>query len=153
VKLGVLVYLENNEEHLLMIHRNKDDEHKGLWLAPGGKVEPNEAPCETAIREIKEETGLIIKKPELRAVLSFPDNGDSPFGEEWHVFAFYSKSFSGKLIDNCPEGSLKWIPKAHLAKLSTWEGDHIFTPMILESGFFSAKFTYSGKKLIDHSIF
>ena len=58
MKLGVLVYLENNDEHVLMIHREKEDEHKGLWLAPGGKVEPNEAPFETAVREMLEETGL-----------------------------------------------------------------------------------------------
>ena len=70
MKLGVLVYLENNEEQVLMIHRNKKDEHQGLWLAPGGKVEPNEAPYETAIREMLEETGLQIKDHELRAVLS-----------------------------------------------------------------------------------
>ena len=92
MKLGVLVYLENKEERLLMIHRDKEDEHKGLWLAPGGKIEPNEAPCEAAIREMKEETGLKIYNSELRAVLSFPDNGDSPFGDEWHVFVFYSKN-------------------------------------------------------------
>jgi len=153
MKLGVLVYLENKEERLLMIHRDKEDEHKGLWLAPGGKIEPNEAPCETAIREMKEETGLKINNPELRAVLSFPDNGDSPFGDEWHVFVFYSKHFSGKLIDNCPEGKLEWVPKTNLSKLPTWEGDRIFNPMIIKPVFFSAKFIYSGKKLIDHSIF
>ena len=34
-----------------MIHREKEDEHQGLWLAPGGKVETNEAPYETAIRD------------------------------------------------------------------------------------------------------
>ena len=153
MKLGVLVYLEDNKERILMIHRKKKDEHTNLWLAPGGKVESNEAPCETAIREMKEETGLKIKNPEMKAVLSFPDHGDSPFGDEWHVFVFYSKSYSGVLTPNCPEGSLKWVPKAQLSELSAWEGDYIFTPKILEPGFFSAKFIYSGKKLLDHTIF
>ena len=54
MKLGVLIYLENNEEKVLMIHRSKSDEHQGLWIAPGGKVEPNEAPYETASREMFE---------------------------------------------------------------------------------------------------
>ena len=37
-------------------------EHKkiGTWLPPGGHVEANELPNETALREIKEETGLDI---------------------------------------------------------------------------------------------
>ena len=66
MKLGVLVYLEDNKGRILMIHREKEDEHKGLWLAPGGKVESNEAPHETAIREMQEETGLIIRNPEKK---------------------------------------------------------------------------------------
>jgi 8-oxo-dGTP diphosphatase len=151
VKLGVLVYLENNDEHVLMIHREKEDEHQGLWLAPGGKVEPNEAPYETAVRETLEETGLIIKDPELKAVLSFPDEGDSPFGEEWLVFVFYTNSFSGTLTTDCPEGLLEWIPKNELTELTTWEGDRLFTPRILESGCFSAKFIYSRKSLLDYT--
>ena len=152
MKLGVLVYLENNEEQVLMIHRNKKDEHQGLWLAPGGKVEPNEAPYETAIREMLEETGLQIKDHELRAVLSFPDDGDSPFGDEWHVFVFYSNSFSGTLSENCPEGKLEWVPKNSLTELATWEGDRIFAPKIFNPGCFSAKFLYSGNTLLDYSI-
>mgnify|MGYP001292382505 FL=1 len=151
MKLGVLVYLENNEEKILMIHRNKKDEHQGLWLAPGGKVEPNEAPYETAIREMLEETGLQIKDHELRGVISFPDDGDSPFGDEWHVFVFYAKNFSGTLSENCPEGKLEWIPKDSLTELDAWEGDRIFTPKIFSQGCFSAKFIYSGKSLLNYS--
>ena len=151
MKLGVLVYLENNDEHILMIHREKEDEHHGLWLAPGGKIEPNEAPYETAVRETLEETGLTIKDPELKAILSFPDEGDSPFGDEWLVFAFYTNSYSGKLTTDCPEGRLKWIPKNKLNELATWGGDRLFTPRILESGCFSAKFIYSGKSLMQYN--
>jgi len=54
MKLGVLVYIEK-EEKVLMIHRQKEDEHQGFWLAPGGKLEKNEAPVETAIREVRED--------------------------------------------------------------------------------------------------
>ncbi len=102
---------------------------------------------------MQEETGLIIRNPEMKAILTFPDNGDSPFGDEWHVFVFYSKKFSGILTSKCPEGRLEWIPKHELPKLPSWEGDQIFNSKILEPGFFSAKFVYSGKKLIDHTIF
>ena len=62
MKLGVLVYLEDNKGRILMIHREKEDEHKGLWLAPGGKIESNEAPCETAIREMYEECGILLAR-------------------------------------------------------------------------------------------
>lgn len=33
----------------------------GVWLYPGGHVEPHETPDETVIREVKEETGLDVE--------------------------------------------------------------------------------------------
>ncbi len=38
----------------------KHDKYK-MWLPPGGHVELNEDPNEAAIREVKEEVGLVIK--------------------------------------------------------------------------------------------
>jgi 8-oxo-dGTP pyrophosphatase MutT (NUDIX family) len=35
----------------------------GFWLQPGGHVDPGEAPWETAVRETKEETGLLGRHP------------------------------------------------------------------------------------------
>jgi 8-oxo-dGTP pyrophosphatase MutT (NUDIX family) len=33
----------------------------GLWLPPGGHVEPGETPDQTAVREVAEETGLTVE--------------------------------------------------------------------------------------------
>jgi 8-oxo-dGTP pyrophosphatase MutT (NUDIX family) len=33
----------------------------GKWMVPGGHVEPDENPAQTAIREVREETGLEIR--------------------------------------------------------------------------------------------
>ena len=134
---------------MLMIHREKVDEHRGLYLAPGGKLEPNEAPVEAAIREAEEETGLQVRNPELKAVLSFPDLGNSPFGDEWHVYVFRVVEFSGALREDCPEGRLEWIPRDQLLNLPMWEGDRLFTPKIFEPGCFTAKFLYRGSTMQD----
>jgi 8-oxo-dGTP pyrophosphatase MutT (NUDIX family) len=32
----------------------------GLWLPPGGHIEPNELPDEAALREVEEEAGIVI---------------------------------------------------------------------------------------------
>lgn len=52
-----------DEDRALMLNRTHDN-FKG-YIAPGGKLEFPESPIEGAIREVKEETGLIVKN--LRA--------------------------------------------------------------------------------------
>jgi 8-oxo-dGTP diphosphatase len=146
MRLGVLVYLEQ-EQQVLMIHRQKRDEHQGLWLAPGGKVEPNESPLEAALREVEEETGLRIQETRLRGMLTFPDLGDSPFGDEWHVFVFYASRWEGSLRADCPEGTLAWIPREELSNLPMWEGDRLFTPLIFEDSNFAGRLLYRGQVL------
>ena len=46
----------NDQKVLLHYHKKVR-----LVLPPGGHVEPNETPAESAIREVKEETGLKVK--------------------------------------------------------------------------------------------
>lgn len=147
MKLGVLVYIEQ-DGNVLMIHRQKADEHQGLWLAPGGKLEKNEAPMEAAIREVYEETGLTLQAPQLKGVLSFPDEGDSPFGDEWQVFVFHTSEFSGTLRSDCPEGQLAWVACDRLLDLPMWEGDQLFTPKVFEKGCFLGKIHYKSETLV-----
>lgn len=44
------------EPKVLLVHHKK----LGLWLGPGGHVEPRETTDEALVRELKEETGLVI---------------------------------------------------------------------------------------------
>lgn len=51
----------DNENRVLLLRRHSEDLGGGLWATPGGKQEPNEEPYTTAMREVKEETGLDLK--------------------------------------------------------------------------------------------
>ncbi len=45
-----------HEGRVLLLQHKK----RGMWLFPGGHIEPNETPDAATIREVKEETGLDI---------------------------------------------------------------------------------------------
>jgi 8-oxo-dGTP pyrophosphatase MutT (NUDIX family) len=55
----------------------------GLWLQPGGHVDPGEPPWETAVRETNEETGLLGRHPDAGPRLFHIDA--HPAGEHFHL--------------------------------------------------------------------
>jgi len=152
MKMGVLGYIEKGSK-VLMLYRNKkkNDMHEGLWVAPGGHIEKNEAPIEALEREIFEETGFKIKNPGLKLILTFPEDGESPFGDIWYGYVYRIKNFSGDMI-TCNEGELMWIEKNELLDLNMWEGDKIFTPLIFEDGLYEVKLRYRKNVLKESKI-
>jgi 8-oxo-dGTP diphosphatase len=149
MQLATLCYVVKNNK-TLMIHRTKkeNDYHEGKWNGLGGKFDSGESPEECAIREVREESGLIVEKPKLKGFITFPmfDNV-----KDWYVFVFTFEDCKGELIDS-NEGKLDWIPNEKLLELNLWEGDKIFIPWLFQERFFSAKFNYSNGKLIDYSV-
>jgi 8-oxo-dGTP diphosphatase len=150
MKLGTLVYLKNRGR-TLMIHRVKKegDIHWGKWNTLGGKFEPGETPEECAVREVLEESGLYISKPELKGVLTFPAFDGV---EDWYVFVMVAHEFQGELLEDSPEGRLEWIDDAELEALELWEGDRIFMKWLDTDGFFSGKLVYDNGGLVSHNV-
>ena len=150
VQLATICYVDNGS-HFLMLHRNKkpNDVHAGKWIGVGGKLEKGESPDECAIREIYEETGLRVKKIDLRGVITFPDFTPD---KDWYTYVFKVTDFEGEVLD-CDEGTLEWVPYEEVLSKPTWEGDHTFVSWLLEDKpFFSAKFCYEGERLLDSSV-
>lgn len=56
---GSAIVLDDRGRTLL--HRHK---RLGLWLQPGGHVDPGESPAQAAARETVEETGLSVRHPD-----------------------------------------------------------------------------------------
>jgi 8-oxo-dGTP diphosphatase len=149
MKLATLCYVRRND-HTLMIHRVKreNDIHMGKWNGLGGKFEPGESPEDCVIREVKEESGLLIKNPIVKGFLTFPDFAND---EDWYAFVFVATEFEGEITEP-PEGYLRWVHDDELLKLSLWEGDLIFLPWLDRPGFFSAKFAYKKGHLVKHEV-
>ena len=150
MKLATLCYVRSRGK-TLMIHRIKkqDDMHAGKWNGLGGKLEPGESPEDCVVREVREESGLLVQNPELRGVLTFPRFSKD---EDWYVFVFVAESFTGVVIDS-QEGVLQWIENERLLELNLWAGDRTFIPWLDHGAFFSGKFVYNDGALHDYEAF
>lgn len=145
MKMTTLCYLENDKNEYLMLHRTKkkDDPNEGKWIGIGGKFEENESPEDCLLREVYEETGLMLKKYDFRGIVTF-------ISDEWeteYMHLFTAEEWTGDMHE-CSEGTLKWISKSDIENLKLWEGDRIFLRLLAEDKrFFSLKLTYRGDSL------
>ncbi len=133
-----------------MLHRVKkeNDMHEGKWNGLGGKFDPGETPEKCAIREVEEESGLLMLEPVMKGFISFPKFDTV---NDWYVFIFTCDKFEGELITS-NEGNLEWIDDNKLLDLNLWAGDKIFLKWLDRDDFFSAKFIYEDGELKGHSV-
>ncbi|MBO6052915.1 MAG: 8-oxo-dGTP diphosphatase [Clostridia bacterium] len=134
-----LCYVERDGKYL-MLHRVKkeEDRNRDKWIGIGGSFLEDESPEDCVRREAREETGLTLVTPVLRAVITFVVEG----GESELMFLFTCEDFTGTVID-CDEGELAWIAKEKLYGLELWEGDRIFLEKIAAPcPFFTLKLVY-----------
>ena len=79
VGVGVMVVQDGR---LLLVRRAMEPE-KGRWSLPAGYLDHGESPVETAIREAREETGLVVR------VTGLVDAFHNPPGAGASVFLLY----------------------------------------------------------------
>ena len=150
MKMTTLCYIEKEGKYL-MLHRVKKhhDINAGKWIGVGGHVENGETPEECLLREVKEETGLVLTAYRLRGLVTFL----SDVCEPELMCVFTADAFDGVMIE-CDEGELAWVEKSDVLALPTWEGDRVFLERLLsgDDRFFSIKLRYEGDKLVEKKI-
>lgn len=150
MEMTTLCYIEKDEKYL-MLHRvkKKNDINHDKWIGVGGHANKGESPEECLIREVKEETGLLLTSYRFRGLITFVSDVCAPE----IMCLFTADDFEGNIIE-CNEGNLEWIDKSEILKLPTWEGDELFLKLLLadEKRFFTMKVVYEKDKLVEHSI-
>jgi 8-oxo-dGTP diphosphatase len=78
------------------------------YLGPGGKVDFPESMTEGAVRELREETGLIVE-PEDLIFKGIYEYVVPKTNYRYMVFNYLAKKYKGKLLSDPPEGELLWV--------------------------------------------
>ncbi|MBI4895279.1 MAG: NUDIX hydrolase [Candidatus Aenigmarchaeota archaeon] len=116
ITVGAIIIKE--DKVLLVKHTEKSHHKSGIYGLPSGRPEPSEDLLEALIREVKEETGLDVKKSDLIRLnhLWFAEIERKDGKKIWSIIPFIAKKFSGSLsADN--ETIPEWISIDELDKL------------------------------------
>lgn len=115
---GGIVYRKyhGNTEILLIKHIGS-----GHWSFPKGHVEAGETEPETAIREIKEETGVdVMLDPTFRELVTYSPKKDT----QKVVVYFIAKAKPGELVPQENEvAEVRWVEINRAAELLVYDND------------------------------
>jgi|GEM_PF-404156 mutator mutT protein len=107
VRKAVRCYLIKNDK--IIVTKYKEPNKKaGYYEIPGGKIEEGELPEQTAIREMQEETGIIVKdlKNKGNLTIEYPDR-------KFEFVVFLADDYQGKPLQ-FEDNSSAWIDINHL---------------------------------------
>lgn len=98
---------------------------KGVTF-PGGHVEPCESFVDSAIREIKEETGLDIFNLRSCGVIHWCHKDTD---DRYIVFCYRTSDFTGELLEATDEGRVFWATPEEVRKMKQAENFDKYMPI------------------------
>lgn len=151
-KAGISDYVRNLRQHIgtdlllmpsvaalvfddkgnILLHQRSD---RGVWTAPAGAMDPGEAPADTVVREVWEETGVIVKPTRVFGVFGGPrfrnrhGNGDQTASTVM-VFACQVVDDSDLSPDGRESLDVRYVPQADALALlrQQWQQRAGFVP-------------------------
>ena len=102
---------------LLLIKRGHEP-GAGLWSLPGGRVEPGETDAEALVREMREETGLVVKPGPLLGRVQRPYAD----GDVVDIRDYTATVIGGTLNPGDDAADARWVGAEDLPRLPVTEG-------------------------------
>ncbi|GHF23461.1 NUDIX hydrolase [Amycolatopsis deserti] len=104
--------LHDQAGRLLLVQR-ANEPGRGLWSIPGGRVEPGETDSEALVREMREETGLVVRPGELAGHV---------IRGRYEIYDYVCEIESGELVPGDDAADARWVDEAALAALALTDG-------------------------------
>lgn len=112
---SVLAIIPNKRDEVLFV-RQRTGPFKGWWLLPGGHVKFGETLREAVVREVKEETGLLVKVSKLLGAFDVIDTQ-----QNYHFIhiVFLCKLVGGELRAGSDAIEIEWFNPNRLDNAQT----------------------------------
>jgi 8-oxo-dGTP diphosphatase len=109
--------IKDGRGRLLLIKRGHAP-GAGLWSLPGGRIEPGETDTEALVREIREETGLVIETAQLIGTVQRPGQD----GDVFDIRDYAATVTGGTLSAGDDAADARWVGATELRSLPVTEG-------------------------------
>jgi 8-oxo-dGTP diphosphatase len=109
--------ITDDKGRLLLIKRGHEPS-AGLWSLPGGRIEPGETDTEALVREMREETGLVVEAGPLIGAVRRPARD----GDVLDIRDYAATVVGGTLAPGDDAADARWVDVADLDTLPITEG-------------------------------
>lgn len=110
--LAASAVIRDNQKRILLVQRANPPD-MGCWTLPGGRVDPGETLEQAAIREVFEETGLVIRIVRELGQLDVPDGK----GGIYEIHDFLAENTDGEAVAGDDAAAVGWFPNGELSEL------------------------------------
>jgi 8-oxo-dGTP diphosphatase len=114
-------YCENGDT-ILLLHRQDHKPQGNTWNIPGGKIDKGETPLEAIIREVQEESGIMLKPSEVQPLNSYYIRY-SDCDYLYHTFKAKVDNKAEVLIQPKEAKAFKWVTVKEALKLNLIEDE------------------------------
>lgn len=114
---GVGAVVHDDAGRLLVVRRGRQP-FAGYWSLPGGRVEPGEDDAAAVVREVAEETGIVVVVGALLGTLERP----APGGGVFDIRDYRCAVSGGALIAGDDATAVAWVEADELRRLPTTPG-------------------------------
>jgi len=133
--------------HILLMHKLRGM-GAGKITGPGGKREPGEREDHCALRELREELGVLAHDPVAVGVLRFQFRE----GYRMRVTVFRADDYHG-VPRSSEEAIPLWAPLEAIPYDRMWADDVHWLPLLLARTPFRGDFLFAGDRMLDHRLF
>ena len=97
----------------LLLVRRGTAPSAGLWSVPGGRCLPGESAARACVREVAEETGLVVEVVRLAGTVERP----APDGGVYVIDDFVCRLVGGALSAGDDATDARWVSRSEMAEL------------------------------------